>query len=410
MPVSGEETIVRLAARGDGVTESGRFFPLAAPGDLVAADGAILPGPHRQVPPCRHFPECGGCQLQHVDDEAYAGYLADRIASTLSAQGLAATEVRPAHISPPNSRRRASLRAERRGKAVLLGFNAEASHRIVDMRECHILRPELFALVAPLRDLLGTLIGPRSNAGVRLTLADQGVDVLLEKVEADGLEAAEALTAFAARHGLARLALDDGFGPQTRWEPEPVTVTLGGAPVPLPHGAFLQATAEGEAALVAAAREAVGEARIVADLFAGLGTFALALEGRVLAVEGARDAALALKAGAGRAQRQVFVDHRDLFRRPLMEAEAGRFEAMVLDPPRAGAREQVAILAASPVPKIAYVSCNPATFARDARTLVDGGYALDWVKPVGQFRWSTHVELVGAFSRVGEAAPSPRGG
>ena len=169
--------------------------------------------------------------------------------------------------------------------------------------------------------------------------------------------------------------------------------------MPLPHAAFLQATVEGEGALVSAVREAVGEARIVADLFAGLGTFALALEGKVLAVEGGRDAALVLKAAANRAQRTVFVDHRDLFRRPLTEAELGRFEAVVLDPPRAGAKEQVAHLAGATTPRIAYVSCNPATFARDAATLCQGGYRLDWVKPVGQFRWSTHVELVGCFTR-----------
>ncbi|MFL6859109.1 MAG: class I SAM-dependent RNA methyltransferase [Allosphingosinicella sp.] len=394
------ERIVRLAARGDGVTESGRYVPLAAPGDSVEPSGEILPGPHRQAPPCRHFPECGGCQLQHVDDAAFADYLEARIASALAAQGLATPDIRPPSLSPPCSRRRASLRAERRGKTVLLGFNAEASHRIVDMRECHILRPELFALVAPVRELLGRLLGPRAAGGVRLTRADQGVDLLLEKVDAEGLEAAEALTAFAERHALARLALDDGYGAQTRWEPEPVTVTLGGVPVPLPHNAFLQATAEGEAALVAAVREAIGEARVVADLFAGLGTFALSLPGRILAVEGSRDAALALKAAASRAQRPVFVDHRDLFRRPLDRAELARFEAVVLDPPRAGAKEQVALLAGAEVPRIAYVSCNPATFARDARTLADGGHVLDWVRPVGQFRWSTHVELVGAFRRA----------
>jgi 23S rRNA (uracil1939-C5)-methyltransferase len=395
------EEILRVAARGDGVTASGRYVPLAAPGDRVAEDGSIEPGPHHQVPPCRHFPECGGCQLQHLDDESYGAYLAERIVSALAAQGFEAPEMRPAHLSPPNSRRRASLRAERRGKQVLLGFNAEASHRIVDMRECHILRPELFALVAPLRGLLGTLLPQRGSAGVRMTLADQGVDLLLEKVEADGLAAAEALTDFARAHGLARLALDDGYGAQTRWEPEPVTVTVGGIPVPLPHAAFLQATAEGEAALVASMREATGEAAATADLFAGLGTFAFALPGRVYAGEGSRDALLALKAAAARAGRPVFAEHRDLFRRPLDTAELNRFDAVVLDPPRAGARDQIALLARSAVPRIAYVSCNPATFARDARTIVDGGYGIDWLKPVGQFRWSTHVELVGAFSRAG---------
>lgn len=389
------DRIVRLAARGDGVGESGLFHKLTAPGDRVLAAGEVEPGPHRQMPPCRHFPECGGCQLQHVDDEAYAGFLRDRIISALAAQGVPAPEILPAHISPPNSRRRASLRAERGGT---LGFNAEASHRIVDMRECHILRPELFALVAPLRALLRRL-QPTATAGVRLTLADQGIDLLLDRIEADGLAAAEALGDFAREHRLARLALDDGYGAQTRWEPDPVTIALGGVPVPLPHGAFLQATAEGEAALVDAVRRGLGEARIVADLFAGLGTFALSLEGRVLAVEGARDAAAALKSAAARAQRSVFVDHRDLYRRPLDLAELNRFEAVVLDPPRAGAKEQAALLARSAVPRLVCVSCNPATFARDAALLTEGGYRFDWIEPVGQFRWSTHVELVGAFSR-----------
>jgi len=393
------EEIVRIAAKGDGVSLEGRFFPLTAPGDRVLGDGKVEAGPHRQVPPCRHFPECGGCQLQQLDDAAYGAFLVDRVASALAAQGLVAPEIRAPHISPPNSRRRASLRAEARGKQVLLGFNAEASHRVIDMRECHILRPELLALVAPLRRLMGTLLGPRGSGGVRLTLADQGVDLLLEKVAAEGLEATEALADFAAAHRLARLAIDDGYGPQTRWEPEPVTATLGGVPVALPHAAFLQATAEGETALVAAVRDAVGPARIVADLFAGLGTFALSVAGRVLAAEGARDSALALKAAANRAQRQLFVDHRDLFRRPLDEKELGRFEAVVLDPPRAGAREQVAPLARAEVPRIAYVSCNPATFGRDAKMLVEGGHRLLWVAPVGQFRWSTHVELVAAFAR-----------
>ena len=383
--MNGTEKIVRLAARGDGISESGRFIPLSAPGDSVDAQGVTAPGPHHIPPPCRHYPACGGCQLQHVDDAAYAFYLADRIVSALAAQALDAPEILAPHLSPPRSRRRATLKAA--GGAV--GFNAEASHRIVDMRECHILRPELFALVAPLRRLLTT------RASAAMTLADQGVDLLLEGIGAEGLERVEAMTAFARAHGLARLSLDDGYGPQTIWEPEPVTVTLSGIPVALPHGAFLQATAEGEAALVAAVRQAVGDARIVADLFAGLGTFALALAGKVYAAEGARDAALALKA----AGRGLYADHRDLFRRPLDVAELDRFEAVVLDPPRAGAREQALLIAASSVPLIAYVSCNPATFARDARLLVDGGYRLDWVRPVGQFRWSTHVELAARFAK-----------
>jgi len=393
------ELVVRLAARGDGVTESGRFVPMTAPGDLVADDGAVTPGPHRASPPCRHFPECGGCQLQHVDDSAYAAFLKDRIASALAAQQLAVPEILEAHISPPNSRRRASLKAEKRFGRTAVGFNAEKSHRIVDMRECHILRPELFALVEPLRRLLHDLFAVKDSAGVQMTLADQGVDVTIAGFGRHGLSSEERLAAFSAAHRLARLAIDAGFGPETRWEPEPVTVTLGGVPVPLPHGAFLQATADGEAALVAAVREAVGPARIVADLFAGVGTFALSLEGKVLAAEGSRDAVTALNTAAKLRQRAVFVDHRDLFRRPLAAADLARFEAVVLDPPRAGAKEQAAEIARSQVPRISYVSCNPNTFARDAKTLCEGGYRLLWVKPVGQFRWSTHAELAAAFVR-----------
>ena len=393
------EAIVRLAARGDGVTQSGRYVAMSAPGDVIGEDGTIEPGPHRALPPCRHFPECGGCQLQHVDDSAYARYLADRVAGALAAQRLDVPDIRPPHLSPPNTRRRASLRAERRGRQVRIGFNAEASHRIVDMRECHILRPELFALVAPLRALLAKVLPDRKRVEVRLTLCDQGVDVLVAGYLPEGLEAIESLTAFAEAHRLARLAADDGFGAQTLWEPEPATVTLGGVAVTLPHGAFLQATVEGEWALVAAVREAVGEAEVAADLFAGLGTFALALPGRVYAAEAARDSVLALKSAANRAQRPVFADHRDLYRRPLDAHELDRFGAVVLDPPRAGAKEQAALLAGSAVPRIAYVSCNPATFARDAAMLVAGGYRLDWVKPVGQFRWSTHVELAACFTR-----------
>jgi len=385
--------IVRIAGRGEGVTDDGRHIAFTAPGDTIGAAGEIIPGPHHQTPPCRHFPECGGCQLQQLDDASYADFVTDRIVSALAAQGLEAS-LRPVHLSPPRTRRRASLHYDR-GK---LGFSAEKSHAIVDIRECHVLAPELFALVAPLRALI-TRLRAKRRIEVQLTLADQGVDVLLSGLAAEGLAAAEAIVAFGERLGIARLSIDDGLGPETRWEPRPVTITLGTTPVPMPPGAFLQATEDGEAVLVAAVREAVGEARTVADLFAGLGTFAFALPGKVYAAEGARDAILSLKAGANAAQAPVFADHRDLFRRPLTAVELDRFGAVVLDPPRAGAREQTVSLATSRTEAIAYVSCNPSSFARDAKTLVEGGWRIDWIQPVGQFRWSTHVELAARFIR-----------
>ena len=386
------ELIVRIAARGDGVTPSGRHVPFGVPGDAVLDDGALAYGAHHQEPPCRHFPECGGCQLQHADDDAYRGYLVSRVQTALAQHELS-TDIREPHLSPPNSRRRATLRALRIGQGAVVGFNAEKSHRIVDMRECHILRAELFALVDPLRKLLGGLLEPKRMAEVQLTLVDHGADVLLKGVRAEGLQAIEALTSFAAEHRLARLSIDQGLGAEAMVEPQPATITLGGIPVAFPVGGFLQATEDGEAALVGSVREAAGGGQ-TADLFAGLGTFSLSV-GAGYAAEASRDAAAALK----RAAPQMTVEHRDLYRRPLDAKELAPFDAVILDPPRAGAAEQVTALAASTVRRIAYVSCNPATFARDAMTLVDGGHALEWVKPVGQFRWSTHVELVAAFSR-----------
>jgi len=392
------EPIVRIAARGEGVTASGRHAAFAAPGDLLREDGSVEAGLHHRQPPCRHFPECGGCQLQHVTDEAYRTYLMDRVAGALAQHDLQ-TNIREPHLSPPNSRRRATLRALKLGKGVAIGFNAARSNHVVDMRECHILRPELFALVDPLRCLLATLLRPRRISEVQLTLVDQGVDVAISGVQPEGLEAAEALTAFAETHHLARLNLDEGHGAEVRYEPEPATVTLSGTSVTLPIGAFLQATLDGEVALVDAVREACGGAKRVADLFAGLGTFAFALDGQVTAAEASRDALLGLQSAARRIGRAITAEHRDLYRRPYDAKELAAFDAVVLDPPRAGAEEQVKQLAASLVPRIAYVSCNPGTFARDAAILTAGGYRLNWTRPVGQFRWSTHIELASCFSR-----------
>lgn len=393
--------IIRIAAKGDGVTADGRHVPLSAPGDRLSPEGGLILGPHHAQPPCRHFPLCGGCQLQHLDEASLAAYVRDRVAGALAGQGVSAGEVLTAYVSPPKSRRRAALRAARFGRKLHLGFSSENSHRIVDMEMCEILHPALFALTEPLRGLVHDLVGDRRAAHVKLTLTDQGVDLLLENVGADGLALAERLTTFAQDHRLARLSVDEGYGPQTRWEPEPVTVSFGGVPVPFPPFAFLQATPDGERALVEAVRAAIGDAAIVADLFSGLGTFALSLgHGKTTyAAEAARDMVLSLRSAAHRTQRKFAADHRDLFRRPLIPAELDRFEAVIIDPPRAGAREQVAQLAGSQVPVIAYVSCNPGSFARDAKLLIDAGYGLESVRPVGQFRWSTHVELVGVFRR-----------
>jgi len=307
----------------------------------------------------------------------------------------------PTHLSPANSRRRATLHAVNGGGGgALIGFREAGTHRIISLSECPVLAPELHHAARQMRALLSRRKG-KYAADIELTLADQGVDCGLKGLSIEGLPETEELLDFARDNSLARLTIDDGYGPETRWEPEPLTVTLSGVPVPLPPGAFLQATADGEAALIAAAREWLDGARFVADLFSGLGTFAFALAGpaKVLAAEAGRDAHLACKAAAGASGKPVHAMHRDLFRNPLQPDELNRFDAVLLDPPRAGARDQVGTIAQSTVARVVYISCNPSSWARDAATLAASGYRLKELRPVGQFRWSTHVELASFFVR-----------
>ncbi|MFM5930386.1 MAG: class I SAM-dependent RNA methyltransferase [Novosphingobium sp.] len=420
-PSNSAEPILRIAAKGDGVTASGRFAWGAAPGDLLHADGRIEPGPHHVTPPCRHFGQCGGCQLQQLDEQSLAEFVEARVANASSSQELGAQVFAPPHLSPPASRRRASLRAESSGGRVALGFREAKSHRVVELAECHVMLPEFVALLTPLRKLLirmgqaqpvqkvgrrgaakGKHAHARMAADIDFAMTEQGVDLGIKGLIAEGLAATELMLEFAREHGLARIVLDQGYGPEAIWEPEPVTVRLGDISVPLPPGAFLQATLDGEQALVGAACEWLEGAANVADLFSGLGTFAFALAAqgsRVLAVEAARDAHLACKTAAERAVLPMFAMHRDLFRNPLLPPELARFDAVVLDPPRAGARDQVERLADSTVQRIVYISCNPSSWSRDAALLVEAGYRLAEVRPVGQFRWSTHVELASLFVR-----------
>lgn len=394
--------ILRIAAKGDGLAADGRHVAGAAPGDELRADGGLTRGGHYVPPPCRHFGRCGGCQLQHCDDETLAQFVSDRVAHAAAAQGLEVAVLAPPHLSPPHSRRRAVLHAVNGGGRALAGFREGGSHRLVDIRECPVLAPPLAALIEPLRELL-SLRKDRYSADITLALTDQGADIGIKGLAVKGLAQTEALLDFARKHGIARLSLDHGYGPEPLWEPEPVTISLSGTPVPFPPGSFLQATADGEAALVTAARDWLGESRTVADLFSGLGTFAFALadKAKVLAAEASRDAHLACKAAAGRSGLAVHALHRDLFRNPLLPEELDPFDAVLIDPPRAGAREQVARLAQSLVGRVCYVSCNPSSWARDAKTLVEGGYKLAELRPVGQFRWSTHVELASLFVREG---------
>lgn len=391
--------IVRLAARGDGVSANGDYVPGAVPGDTLVG-GDIEPGPHRAAPPCRHFRTCGGCQLQHVDDEVLADFAQGRIEAALRSAGVKAKRFAPTHLSPPAARRRASLRAQTHRGKLSLGFNEESSRTVVDIAECPVLTATLFALAQALREPLGAAMPSDWICGLTLTQTGAGADVLISNLTRDG-----ALPAFSeewmADNGVARISVEGGGRAEPLLQRAVPQVSFGGVPVELPPGAFLQATEDGETALVRAVMDYTQGSRRVADLFCGLGTFALPLAERsnVFAADAAHAPVLALKAAAGRSGRSLETAHRDLFRRPLSVKELAAFDAVVLDPPRAGAKAQCELLTRAKIPRIAYVSCNPSTFARDAATLHEGGFRLVEVRPVGQFRWSTHVELAASFER-----------
>lgn len=390
--------IIRIAARGDGVTADGQHAAGGVPGDVLRPDGALEHGPHHIAPVCQHFGQCGGCQLQHADEDALRQFVTERVTFQAEKQGFSIGELLPTHLSPPKTRRRATLHALRTARGAALGFREGSSHKIVDLKECHILRPELAELLPKLRQFVAQHGGKRP-VDIDLTVADQGVDCSIKHLELEGLEATEVALEFAQSNGLARLTLDQGYGAETQWEPQPVTITLSGRPVGMPPGGFLQATQDGEDALVADAKAWIGDAVSVADLFSGLGTFAftLANPAKVLAVEAARDAHLACKATSSGLPMAAM--HRDLFRNPLQPDELNRFEAVLLDPPRAGAKEQVGQIAAGSVNRVVYISCNPVSWARDCSKLIEAGFSLEKLRPVGQFRWSTHVELASYWTR-----------
>jgi 23S rRNA (uracil1939-C5)-methyltransferase len=418
-----EVTVERLGARGDGIAHDGGrrlYLPQTVPGDRVRAalgeprgDGVaahllevLAPGAGRAAPACRHFGSCGGCAFQHLDAAAYDRAKRALLRDALARHGLGGVEIRPGFRVAPGTRRRARITLARgRGDAVSAGFNERGSHAVLDLAECPVLRPELVSLLGPLRAVARRLLDPGASAAAMATLTESGVDLLLELPGVPGLAALEALAELAETADLARLAWTaSGEGePVLASLRRPVRVVLGGIPVEPPIGSFLQATGEAEAAMAARVGEIVGTADPVGDLFAGIGAFAFALGGRarVHAVEGAVSAVAAVgrAAAANGLAARVTAERRDLEQRPLEGDELARFAAVVFDPPRAGAKAQSRALAASPVPVIAAVSCNPATFARDARTLVDGGYRLAWIEPVDQFLWSPHLELVAKFER-----------
>lgn len=418
-------TIERMGAQGDGIArldDTPVFVPMTVPGDVVKVSvskqtrGSIHadlieilePSPDRRKPPCIHYGKCGGCSLQHLEEGLYQTWSAARINMALSQHHFEDIKIAKTLVSPPNSRRRVALKAIRSGGGVTVGFNAKNSHQIVDVRECAVASDAIVKLLQPLKTVLNPILPPRMLATLHITETDSGLDILAEAAVDLSLEARESLVEFANANGIAALHWQqDGFLDPVIIRTEPVMV-FAGVKAPVIPGAFTQATGAGEKALVDLVTQGCDGFGRTADLFCGIGTFTFPLARRhqVMAVEGALDALQSLESGRNRAQRegielkQIIIKHRDLFRRPVTAQELTGFDAVVFDPPRAGAEAQTKELAQSSVKRIMAVSCNPNTFARDARILVDGGYSLDLITPVDQFLWSSHMELVAQFTRV----------
>ncbi len=400
-------TIQRLGHLGEGIAPGPIYVPTVLPGEVVEgeviggrmlAPKIVTPSQIRVKPPCPHSKSCGGCSLQHASDEFVSEWKADVVRKAASAQGLS-VEITDIHTSPPYSRRRATLSARRSKKGAIVGFHARASDTIIEIPNCHLLHPDLMAALPVLAELTVAGGSRKGEIAYTITRSSAGIDVLaIGGKPLDG-PLRVTLAGLVEQHALSRLTWE---GEQVA-ERQPPLQRFGAAHVLPPPGAFLQATAEGEAALLQAVQHAIGPAKHIADLFAGCGTFALPLseKAEVHAVEGEAAMLAALDRGWRHAigLKRITTETRDLFRRPLLPDELKRFDAVVIDPPRAGAEAQITELAASTVNRIAAVSCNPVTFARDARILVAAGFVLTGIEVVDQFRWSPHVELVAGFAR-----------
>ncbi len=417
MPVTLD--ILEVGARGDGVAEENgqRYFvPFTLPGETVEAEPlgkrgegitadlieVLAPSRHREVPPCAHFKVCGGCSLQHWRRDAYTAWKVGLITRALKQRGVEAPTFEPPMVGAPGERRRVDFVLRRQGRRVVAGLHERASTRVVDIGTCVIARAPLNALLEPLRTAMIGVLPDGAAADAVVNETDSGLDVLVRphKRLDLSLDRRQALVDLADRADLARLSWGD------RANAEPVVVRrtpllrLGDVSVEPPAGAFLQASTRGEQAMRAAIATWTGAASRLADLFAGLGSLSLGRTGRLALFESDKPAVNALDAAARKlGGNRVTAERRDLFRNPLTAKELDVFDAVLLDPPRAGATAQVAELARSRVQRVVYGSCDPGSFSRDARALVEGGYRLEKLLPIDQFLWSGHVELIALFAK-----------
>jgi 23S rRNA (uracil1939-C5)-methyltransferase len=415
------QQVASIGSAGDGVLQTADgpvHVPRTLPGEAVArgpipARGRnrraalieiLAPSPDRIEPPCRHFGACGGCALQHWQDSSYAAWKRGLVVQALEQAGFASDAVAPLARTPPHARRRMDFAVRRIDGGVLLGLHAPHAQDIVDIDECVVLHPALLRLLPPLRALMSSLAALRRSGSVIANLLDSGPDLLLRT---DGPLVAQdraKIAAFAASHGVSRVswALGDG-ATETAAQLAAPFVSFAGHRVEPPAGAFLQASAEGERAIVAAVLAGLPgrltpRSRAI-ELYAGCGTisFALAERLRVIAYEG--DAASVAAVRRAMSGSRVDIALRDLVRQPLAVKEFAGASAIVLDPPYAGASMQMPAIAASGVERVIMVSCNPQALAKDAAVLKSRGYALVGATPIDQFLWSPHVESVSVFRK-----------
>jgi 23S rRNA (uracil1939-C5)-methyltransferase len=407
-------TIERLGHRGDGVADGPAeaiYIPGALPGETVEVE-AVAGHPDRRhllrvdvastdriAPICPHFGVCGGCAMQHYDAAHYRAWKRDLVVEALRQAGLD-TPVGALVDAHGRGRRRAVFHARRGSHDVLeVGFSAARSHRLVAIDRCPILAPELAGALDAAWAIAEALHGGGKPLDIQFTATDAGLDVDVRGSGPLTPMRMSDLARVAQTHDLARLTRHGELIALRR----PPTLRMGKATIALPPAAFLQATAEGENVLARLVLEACAGANAIADLFCGVGPFALRLaeRARILAVDDDEAALGALKRAAAMTSglKPVTTERRDLFRGPLAAAELKGFDAVVFDPPRQGADAQARALAASKVPSIVAVSCNPATFARDMGALVRAGYRLGEITPVDQFRYAAHVEIVARLER-----------
>ena len=408
-----EVVIERIGAQGDGIGPGSTFVPLTLPGERVSVRGrgeraqlcdVLTPSPERVAPPCPYFGRCGGCAFQHWDHVPYLAWKAEQVRQALAREGIV-TEFAPPFAAKPGERRRVALHARKgnRGAAVL-GFKARRSWSVIDIDECVVAEARITAALPVLARFAAPFFQhPKSAPILHVTATETGLDVDVTGVEArsGGLSADNRvkIAGRAADADFARATLDGEMLYQAR---QPM-VRFGETVAPLPPGGFLQAVARAEVAMATIAVEALSGCDRIADLFCGSGafTFRLARTASVLALDSGADAIAALQNGRAATPnlKAVTAEVRDLFRRPLLAMEMKKLDGALFDPPRAGAQEQAGEIARSKLATVVGVSCNPATFARDAAILIAGGFRLERVTPVDQFLWSPHIELVGVFRR-----------